>query len=47
MQGKDRNIEQLQDKNIMKKLENDVKPVIYDTKEPDPVEVDNVKQYYT
>ena len=31
----------------MKKLENDVKPVIYDTTEPDPVEVDNVRQYYT
>ena len=31
----------------MKKLEEDVKPVIYDTKDPDLVELDNVKQYYT
>lgn len=37
------NIAQLQDKNIMKKLEDDVKPVIYETKKPDEVEVRNVK----
>jgi len=37
----------LQDKNIMKKLEDDVKPVIYDTKRPDPEELQNVKKYYT
>ena len=37
------NIAQLQDKNIMKKLEDDVKPVIYETKKPDEAEVRNVK----
>ena len=31
----------------MKKLENDVKPVIYDTKMPDEAELRNVKQYYS
>lgn len=31
----------------MKKLEDDVKPVIYDTQVPDPVELQNVKQYYS
>ena len=41
------NIAQLQDKNIMKKLEDDVKPVIYETKKPDEVEVRNVKQFYS
>lgn len=37
------NIAQLQDKNIMKKLEDDVKPVIYATKNPDRAELINVK----
>lgn len=41
------NIAQLQDKNIMKKLEDDVKPVIYATKNPDGAELINVKQYYS
>lgn len=31
----------------MKKLENDVKPVIYETKRPDPEELQNIKKYYT
>jgi len=31
----------------MKKLEDDVKPVIYDTKKPDLMELQNVKEYYT
>mmetsp|Transcript_22636 Transcript_22636/g.28002 ORF Transcript_22636/g.28002 Transcript_22636/m.28002 type:complete len:130 (-) Transcript_22636:1692-2081(-) len=39
VQGKVSNITQLQDKNIMKKLEEDVKPVIYETKLPDPLEL--------
>ena len=47
VQGKEENIAQLQDKNIMRKLEDDVKPVIYATKRPDPVELQNVKQYYS
>ena len=37
------NIAQLQDKNIMKKLEDDVKPVIYETKSPNEGELMNVK----
>ena len=37
------NIAQLQDKNIMKKLEDDVKPVIYETKIPDQAELINIK----
>ena len=41
------NIASLQDKNIMKKLEDDVKPVIYGTKMPDEAELRNVKQYYS
>lgn len=41
------NVAQLQDKNIMKKLEDDVKPVIYDTKVPNEPELQNIKQYYT
>jgi hypothetical protein len=47
IQGKDMNIASLQDKNIMKKLEDDVKPVIYDTKIPDEAELRNIKQYYS
>ena len=47
VQGKLNNIAQLQDKNIMKKLEDDVKPVIYETMAPDPVELQRIKEYYT
>lgn len=41
------NIAQLQDKNIMKKLEDDIKPVIYDTKIPALAELELIKKYYT
>lgn len=47
VQGKENNVAQLQDKNIMKKVENDVKPVSYETKQPDPAELNNIKQYYS
>ena len=46
MQGKDNNIQQLQDKNIMKKLEDNVKPVVFQTLKPDMAELANIKSYY-
>ena len=46
MQGKEDNIKQLQDKNIMKKLEDNVKPVVYPTQKPDETEIANIKTYY-
>ena len=46
IQGKDENINQLKDKNIMKKLEESIKPVIFETKPPDERELKNIKTYY-
>ena len=46
VQGKEKNISQLKDKNIMKKLEQSIKPVIYDTKSPDDQELANIKSFY-
>ena len=46
VQGKEDNISQLKDKNIMKKIEQSIKPVIYDTLAPDEKELTNIKSFY-
>jgi len=46
-QGKTINVAQLQDKQIMKKLEDEFKPLIFETMVPDPVELVRVRQYYS
>jgi hypothetical protein len=47
VQGKNGNIESLQHKNIMKKAEENVKPVSYETKSPPPQELKDIKQFFS
>ena len=41
------NIESLQNKNIMKKAEDSVKPVSYETQTPSIAELNDIKYYYS
>ena len=47
VQGKQNNIESLQHKNIMKKAEDSVKPVSYETCMPSEKEITEIKQHFS
>lgn len=47
VQGKQNNIMSLQNKNIMKKMEDSVKPVSYATQQPNQFQLLKIKQHYS
>ncbi len=47
MQGKNTNVAQLSDKKIMQKQAFEIKPVIYETREPEHDQIMDVKMYFT
>lgn len=47
VQGKQNNIMSLQNKNIMKKMEDSVKPVSYATQTPNQFQLLKIKQHYS